>query len=176
MTDKSFRKAHRFTSRWETGSGGGPGFAGKGRSFLLLGERGVGVSGHEGRFGVRIDPRSASRSAGEVRRAFGNLLRLDDVPPRCAMVLYDTAVGMGPEYAAAAARQALGFPPRFAWNERLRSAFRHCNDAHTAAAICHLRRGRYCELVRRNPDLGGQLRGWLGRVDALECAVTDPPS
>ena len=83
---------------------------------------------------------------------------------------------MGPEYAAAAARQALGFPPRFAWNERLRSAFRHCNDAHTAAAICHLRRGRYCELVRRNPDLGGQLRGWLGRVDALECAVTDPPS
>ena len=84
------------------------------------------------------------------------------------MVLYDTAVGMGPMYAAAVARRALGFSERSPWNERLLSAFRHCNDARTSAAICHLRRARYCETAAENPHLRDFLPAWLGRVDALE--------
>lgn len=171
MKSTDFKKAHRFTTRWEKGSTGGPAFADRGRSFLLLQSHGLEVRGGRGAGGVDIASLSSSRAAGEVRRALGDSLPLDRLPPRCAMVLYDTAVSMGPEYAASAARRALGFPENFRWGERLESAFRFCNDRRTAAAICHLRRARYCEIVRENPHLRGFLQAWLCRVDALEGEV-----
>ena len=168
MTSGDFRKAHRFTVRWEKGTTGGPAFADRGRSFLQLRRSGLHVRGATDAGGLDVAGHPAPRAAGRVRRALGASLPIDELPPRCAMVLYDTAVGMGPMYAAAVARRALGFSERSPWNERLLSAFRHCNDARTSAAICHLRRARYCETAAENPHLRDFLPAWLGRVDALE--------
>lgn len=169
MKDRSFRRAHRFSSRWESGSAAGPGFARGGMSLSGLRERGMIMEDEAG--GLRVADLSPSRAAAMVRREFAPTLSLDEAPPRCAMVLYDTAAGMGAVWAARMAGQALGMPGTGQWNAAFRAALRRCNDRRTAAAMCHLRRARYCELAGRQPELRPFLRGWLGRVDALEYAV-----
>lgn len=161
MREEHYRKAYRFTSRWESGRME-PG------AVSLLRIRGCGVDVEEG--GVPLGS-SPERAADALRRAFGPELVLDEVPARCAMVLYDTAVSMGTAYACAMARRALGLPSGRRWDAVLRTALRHCDDGRTAQAMCHLRRARYCEIVGRAPVLRDRLKGWLRRVDALEEAL-----
>lgn len=169
MKDEQYRKAHRFSSRWEKGSAGGPAFTRTGLNLSRLRSSGLDVG--DDADGVDVSALTPSRAALRVSRAFGASRALESAPDRCALVLYDTAVGMSASCAESLARQALGVPSGSAWNEGLRSALRHCNDRRTAVAICHLRRARYCALATRHPDLRRCLPGLLGRVDALEAEV-----
>ncbi len=167
--DEQFRKAHRFSSRWERGCAGGPAFTRTGVNLSRLRRRGLDVG--DDADGVDVSALTPSRAALRVSRAFGASRALESAPARCTLVLYDTAVGMSAACAESLARQALGVPSGAAWNEGLRSALRRCDDGRTAAAICHLRRARYCALALRHPDLKRCLPGLLGRVDALEAEV-----
>lgn len=161
MNGECWRRAYRFSSRWEAGKME-PGA----ESLLTLRGRGLEMEG-----GVSLERLGPEKAAAALRGELGPELELDDVPARCAMVLYDTAVGMGGEYARLMALQALGLPSGRRGEEALQKALRLCNDARTASAMCHLRRARYCELVNHHPFLRARLRGWLRRVDALEEAV-----
>lgn len=169
MKNDCFKKAHRFSSRWERGMAGGPAFTRTGVNLSRL--RGCGLDVGEDADGVDVAVLTPSRAALRVSRAFGDARALDSAPERCAFVLYDTAVGMSASCAESLARQALGVPSGAFWNEGLRAALRRCDDRKTAAAICHLRRARYCALAGRHPGLRRYLPGLLGRVDALEAEV-----
>ncbi len=169
MKDEYVRKAHRFSLRWDLGRAGGPAFTRTGVNLSRLRGEGVDMGGDAD--GVDIASLTPMRAALRVGRAFGASRLLDSAPPRCAMVLYDTAVGMSASCAEALARQALGLPSGAAWNAALRSALRRCDDRRTALAMCHLRRARYCALAARHPAFQPSLPGCLGRVDALEAEI-----
>ena len=152
MKDEYVRKAHRFSLRWDLGRAGGPAFTRTGVNLSRLRGEGVDMGGDAD--GVDIASLTPMRAALRVGRAFGASRLLDSAPPRCAMVLYDTAVGMSASCAEALARQALGLPSGAAWNAALRSALRRCDDRRTALAMCHLRRARYCALAARSGTRG----------------------
>ena len=104
-----------------------------------------------------------------MKREFWDSMGLDDLgKPLCAMVLYDAAVNMGAGYARKMAQKALGVTADGIWGQVTKAALRVCDDKKTAVAMCHIRRARYHELVRKNPDLSVFLKGWLRRVDSLE--------
>ena len=84
------------------------------------------------------------------------------------IAMYDTAVNMGVSRAVRLAQKALGVREDGIWGPVTRSALRVCDDRKCAAAMCHLRRAKYCELARAHPELSVFLRGWLRRVEALE--------
>lgn len=173
-----FKKAHAFTSRWEGGfvkHPSDPGGATKyGVSLRFLREQGL-DTGDVDRDGdideedVRaLTPALAARV---LRRNFWDVFPLDNVQPLCAMVVYDTAVNMGVSYAKKMAQQALGLQADGRWGPLTWAALKSCDDRKTAAAMCHIRRARYCELARNNPALAPFLNGWLRRADALEETV-----
>ena len=175
---KGYKKAQRFTSRWEGGyaeqeqdPGGATNY---GISVRFLRGLGVNVGDIDGDGDVDADdvraltPDDAARL---MKREFWDGLGLNEVKERCAMVLYDTAVNMGPAFARRMAQRALGVRADGAWGPVTRAALRECDDRKTAVAMCHLRRARYHELARDNPELSVFLRGWLRRVDALEAEV-----
>lgn len=174
----SFDKAQNFVVRWEFGPANHAADSGSaakfGVSLRLLKSRGMEVGGMniDGDIdmnGIRSLPKE--EAAKIMKRAFWDALGLDDVKPLCAMVLYDTAVSMGKDCAKRMAQKALGVPADGVWGPVTRSVLRVCDDRKNAAAMCHIRRARYCELVRHDPALKAFLKGWLRRVDALERAV-----
>lgn len=76
MKSTDFKKAHRFTTRWEKGSTGGPAFADRGRSFLLLQshgalrhgrEHGAGICGVGGEEGAGISRKLPLGRAARIR-------------------------------------------------------------------------------------------------------------
>ena len=173
-----FQKAHAFTSRWEGGYVDNPadpgGVTNFGISLRFLRGQGLEAGDRDGDGDIDADDiRSLTPADAAVlmRRAFWDALGLDDVKPLCAMVLYDTAVNMGPGYARKMAQKALGVAVDGVWGRVTRAALGTCDDGKTAAAMCHLRRARYHALVKGRPELRVFLKGWLRRVDALEKAV-----
>lgn len=174
----NFERAHAFTSKWEGGfsdhhadPGGTTNF---GISLGFLRAQGLEVGDIDG--DGDIDAEDIRALTGEdaariMRREFWDALGLDGVKPLCAAVVYDTAVNMGPAFARKMAQKALGVPADGVWGPVTRAAMRTCDDGKTAAAMCHIRRARYHELVQNNAALGAFLKGWLRRVDALEREV-----
>lgn len=174
----TFEKAHEFVARWEGGFADHPadpgGMTNYGISMRFLRSLGLEEGDVDGDGDIDADdirsltPDDAARI---MRRNFWDPLHLDEVKPCCAMVIYDTAVNMGPTYARKLAQQALGVPADGVWGPVTRSALRLCDDRKTAVAMCHIRRARYHELVKGNAALGAFLKGWLRRVDSLEREV-----
>lgn len=174
-----FEKAHEFVSRWEGGyvnHAADPGGATKyGISLRFLKSQSLDIGDIDGDGDIDADdikalsPEDAARI---MRREFWDALGLDNLgKPLCSMVLYDTAVNMGPSYARKLLQKALGVPADGVWGPITRSQIRTCDDRKTAVAMCHIRRARYHELVQKNAALGAFLRGWLRRVDSLEREV-----
>lgn len=171
----TFDKAHKFTAKWEGGYGenqNDPGGATKyGISLRFLKQQDFDIGDIDGDGDVDADdvraltPDDAARL---MKREFWDGLGLNEVKERCAMVLYDTAVNMGPSFARRMAQRALGVRADGAWGPVTRGALRECDDKKTAIAMCHIRRARYHELVKKNSKLSEFLKGWLRRVDSLE--------
>lgn len=171
----AFEKAHEFTARWEGGyieHANDPGGATKyGISLRFLKQQGLEVGDIDGDGDIDADDIKAlslESAAAIMKREFWDKLGLEDIKPLCAMVVYDTAVNMGPSYARKMLQKALGVPADGKWGSITRSAIRICNDKHTAVSMCHIRRAHYHELVKKNAKLSEFLRGWLRRVDSLE--------
>ena len=175
----TFEKAHDFVSRWEGGYVDNPadpgGATNFGISLRFLKQQGLDIGDIDGDGDIDADDirnLTAKDAAAIMRREFWDGLGLDDLgKPLCAMVLYDTAVNMGPSYARKLLQKALGVPADGEWGQITRSVLRTCDDRKTAVAMCHIRRARYHELVKGNAALGAFLRGWLRRVDSLEREV-----
>lgn len=174
-----FEKAHDFVARWEGGyaeHANDPGGATKyGISLRFLKGQGLEVGDIDGDGDIDADDiksLSPDDAAHIMRREFWDTLGLGDLgKPLCARVIYDTAVNMGPSYARKLLQKALGVPADGKWGPITRSVLRTCDDRKTAVSMCHIRRARYHELVKKNADLVVFLKGWLRRVDALEREV-----
>ena len=174
----SFKKAHAFTARWEGGfikHPADPGGATKyGVSLRFLRAQGLDTGDVDKDGDIDEDDIRAltpALAARVLRRNFWDVFPLDNVKPLMAMVIYDTAVNMGVSYAKKMAQQALGVAVDGRWGPLTWGALKLCDDKKTAAAMCHIRRARYCELARSNPALAPFLSGWLLRADSLERAV-----
>lgn len=171
----TFEKAHEFTSRWEGGyieHANDPGGATKyGISLRFLKSQGLDIGDIDGDGDIDADDIKAlspEAAAAIMKREFWDKLGLEDIKPLCAMAVYDTAVNMGPSYARKMAQKALGVTADGVWGQVTKAALRVCDDKKTAIAMCHIRRARYHELVKKNAKLSEFLRGWLRRVDSLE--------
>lgn len=171
----AFEKAHEFTSRWEGGyveNRNDPGGATKyGISLRFLKQQGLDIGDIDGDGDIDVaDIKSLSPEAAAaiMKREFWDALNLDDIKPLCALVVYDAAVNMGPSYARKMAQKALGVTADGVWGQVTKASLRVCDDKKTAIAMCHIRRARYHELVKKNSKLSEFLKGWLRRVDSLE--------
>ena len=170
-----FQQAQRFTARWEGGYArhdadpGGETKYGISLRFLKGLGKEAGDLDRDGDIdGADIRALTPKAAARLLKASFWDRLDLDEVKPLCALVMYDTAVNMGVSRAVRLAQKALGVREDGIWGPVTRSALRVCDDRKCAAAMCHLRRAKYCELARAHPELSVFLRGWLRRVEALE--------
>lgn len=174
----NFDEAQNFVARWEGGSSEHPadpgGATNYGISLRFLRAQGLEAGDIDGDGDIDADDIRAltvDDASALMKRAFWDALGLDEVKPLCALTVYDTAVNMGPSFARRMAQKALGVPVDGVWGMVTRAALRVCDDKKTALAMCHIRRARYHELVRRNAALKVFLTGWLRRVDSLERQV-----
>lgn len=177
----NFEKTHAFTALWEGGRAEHPadpgGTTNYGISLRFLKEQGDegdidGDGDVDADDVLALTPEAAARL---MKRHFWDPLRLDELKPFCAAVIYDTAVNMGASCARRLTQKALGLREDGVWGPLTFAALRTCSDRKTAVAVCHLRRARYHELVRKNAELAPFLRGWLRRVDSLEKNVEQQP-
>ena len=170
-----FLWAHTFVASMEGGYADHPsdpgGATNYGISLRFLRSQGLDRGDIDGDGGIDADDIKALTPADAMRmmrRSFWEPLELDRVPPACAVVLYDTAVNMGPGYARRMAQQALGVDADGIWGPITWRAFAACDERRCALNMCRLRKKRYRELAGKNPALNTFLCGWLRRVEALE--------
>lgn len=173
-----FEEAHAFTARWEGGAVEHPadpgGVTNHGISLRFLrGQHDGDIDGDGDIDADDVRALTPDDAARFMRREFWDSLRLDDLGPLSAAVLYDTAVNMGPDCARRLVQKALGLRQDGVWGPVTWAALRVCDDRKTALAVCHLRRARYHELTEGRPELRVFLRGWLRRVDSLEKSIEE---
>lgn len=174
----TFDKAHDFVAKWEGGwdnhpnDPGGPTMYGVSLRFL----EDLGIEWGDLDFDGDIDIDDVRLVTLEKARelfkaAFWDRLRLDEVPPLCAWVLYDTAVNMGLSYARKLFQKAVGITADGIWGPISWGKLRTCDDRKTALAMLPIRRRRYADLAEANPRLKVFLKGWTNRVDDLRRTI-----
>jgi lysozyme family protein len=173
-----FKKAHKFVARWEGGYVDNPsdpgGATNYGISLRFLQAQGTEVGDLDGDGVVDINDirnMTSQKAADIMEDCFWYPLGLDDVPPKCALVIYDTAVNMGTTTAKRLVQQVLGVQVDGIWGRHTWGKLMTCHDQNTALALINLRRGRYHSLARNNPRFKVFLKGWLNRLSALEREV-----
>ena len=170
----AFDKAHEFVFLWEGGFDNHPNDPGGptnyGVSLRFLQDLGTewGDLDFDGDIDIDDIRLVTPDKAKELfKAAFWDKLRLDEVKPLCAFVLYDTAVNMGIGYARKLFQKAVGITADGIWGPVSWGKLRSCDDRKTALAMIPIRRRRYIDLAEANPRLKPFLKGWKNRVDDL---------
>ena len=172
-----FERCHAFVQRWEGGFADHPsdpgGTTNYGVSLRFL--RSIGKLGDIDGDGdvTEADIRALTpETADQVLKAhFWDPLHLDRLPAPLALVLYDTAVNMGPGTARRLAQEAVGVAVDGIWGPKTWAALFGAEPGRKAAAIIRLRRRRYSRLITAKPELQVFYAGWAARVAALERAM-----
>lgn len=179
-----FDLAHSFIAHWEGGLTDHPsdpgGITNFGVSLRFLKSLGPELGDIDGDGDIdATDIRNLTREDAKriFKREFWDRLNLDRVDcwtPKCAFVLYDTAVNMGAGYARKLFQQALGgLVVDGIWGPKTWAKIENINnDERIALLMISLREERYRYIVERRPASKVFLNGWLNRINALEKAIT----
>ena len=170
-----FERAHAFVARWEGGYVDHPddpgGVTSCGISLRALRGMGLELGDLDGDGDIDADDIRAmtpERAAVIMRRNYWDPLQLDRLPGELALVLYDTAVNMGPGTARRMAQAALGVTVDGIWGPKTWAALLACRAERTARAVIRERRGRYTALLVAHPEMKSFYLGWQRRLHALE--------
>ena len=174
-TTSTFARAQAFVAKWEGGFVNHPndpgGATNYGISLRFLKQQGLLEGDIDGDGGIDIDDIRAltpETAAGILKRHFWDPLKLDRLPGDLALVVYDTAVNMGPGTAKRLVQQALGVEVDGVWGPKTWAALNRCNARQVGTAVIRLRNGSYTAIVANNPRLEAFHRGWMRRLAALE--------
>lgn len=178
MTERNsdkFARAHAFVAKFEGGFVNHPsdpgGATNYGVSLRFLKAQGLAVGDIDGDGDIDIDDirtLTPETAADILKRNFWDSLKLDILADDLALVLYDTAVNMGPGTAKRLAQKALCVEVDGKWGPKTWAAFMRCNSRQTALTVIRLRLGSYTALVTNNRKLESFYTGWMRRVHALE--------
>ena len=177
----TFDLAHAFTAKWEGGLVDNPadpgGITGYGVSLRFLQDYAQKKQDNRDflhRIGVRLPVtpsaiRSLNRDHARAifRRAFWDVLTLDDFPRLPAIAQYDCAVNAGIRQSVLLLQRALGVADDGILGPQTREAAKGADEAELAKLLCIFRKNFYADLVRSKPELSTFLRGWNNRVNDL---------
>lgn len=171
----SFARAQAFVARMEGGFVNHPsdpgGATNHGISLRFLQSQGLAVGDIDNDGDIDVDDIRAltpETAADILKRNFWDPLKLDNLPDDLALVLYDTAVNMGPGTAKRLAQKALCVEVDGKWGPKTWAAFMRSDSRRTALAVIRLRHGSYTALVSNNRKLEAFYGGWMRRLYALE--------
>lgn len=128
---------------------------------------------------VDLDRLTRADAARLYRTAYWDRLRLDGLPPKLAVAVFDAAVNAGPKRAVIWLQRALNSLPQHAalaedglLGSRTAAAIQGASGAAERLELVRSRMllarlGHYAELAAQKPALRAFLRGWLNRVLAL---------
>ena len=184
----NFSIAHKFTAKWEGGESDHPddggGLTKYGVSLKFLG----GLSGTQSnrdvleRMGIRLPitrqviyDLTRDQAASLFRWQFWGKLRLDLLPLRPAVILYDAAVNSGPAQSVKLAQR--GYNRCVTYGQPLvvdgimgpatRAAMQLADTGKILSAMLDAREKFFQEIVDNKPSQQVFLRGWINRVDDL---------
>ena len=170
-----FARAHAFVAKFEGGFVNHPsdpgGATNYGVSLRFLKAQGLAVGDTDGDGDIDTDDIRAltpETAADILKRNFWDPLKLDNLPDDLALVLYDTAVNMGPGTAKRLAQKALCVEVDGKWGPKTWAAFIRSDSRRIALAVIRLRHGSYTALVSNNRRLEAFYGGWMRRLYALE--------
>ena len=174
-----FERCHAFVQRWEGGFADHPsdpgGTTNYGVSLRFL--RSIGKLGDIDGDGdvTEADIRALTpeTAAAILKIHFWDPLSLDRLPTPLALVVYDTAVNMGPGVARRLVQEALLVKVDGIWGPKTWAALFSCDPGRVAHSVIRLRRGRYSRLINAKPELQAFYQGWSSRVFSLERAMLE---
>lgn len=192
----NFQTAHKFTARWEGGLTDHPADKGQitkyGTSLVFLRGLAANPANHRrlASMGISLPVTrqtiidlTETQAAGLFRWVFWDGLKLDLIPLRPAVVLYDAAVNSGPARSVKLAQQ--GYNRCVTYGQKLAAdgvmgpatqAAMHMADTDKAlAAMLDERERFYHGIVANNSSQGAFLRGWLNRLNDLRRYVRNLP-
>lgn len=192
----NFQTAHKFTARWEGGLTDHPADKGQitkyGVSLVFL--RGLAANPANHRrlesMGISLPVTrqtiidlTETQAAGLFRWVFWDGLKLDLIPLRPAVVLYDAAVNSGPARSVKLAQQ--GYNRCVTYGQKLavdgvmgpatQAAMRMADTDKALAAMLDERERFFHSIVANNSSQGAFLRGWLNRLNDLRRYVRNLP-
>lgn len=192
----NFQTAHKFTARWEGGLTDHPADKGQitkyGVSLVFL--RGLAANPANHRrlesMGISLPVTrqtiidlTETQAAGLFRWVFWDGLKLDLIPLRPAVVLYDAAVNSGPARSVKLAQQ--GYNRCVTYGQKLavdgvmgpatQAAMRMADTDKALVAMLYERDLFFHTIVANNPSQGAFLRGWLNRLNDLRRYVRNLP-
>lgn len=185
----NFTTAHKFTATWEGGLTDHPADRGQitkyGASLAFL--KGVAAESQSNRdtlerMGIRLPitrnviiDLTEAQAASLFRWQFWDKLRLDFIPLRPAVVLYDAAVNSGPAQSVKLAQR--GYNRCVTYGQPLvvdgimgtatRAAMQLADTDKCLTAMLDEREKFFQTIVDKNSSQQVFLRGWINRVDAL---------
>ena len=188
MRQGTFHDAHQFTAKWEGTLSDHPadrgGITAYGASIAFVQGIAATASGKNFLQTIGVDlpiTRAVIRQLqpGQVatmfRHEFWDALRLDGLPFRQAVLLYDAAVNSGPTQAVKLSQRGYNrcviHGVKLAVDGILGSLTRKALQTDTdkvVREIIQARRNFYESIVESKPDQRVFLKGWLNRADALE--------
>jgi len=182
-----FDLAHTFTALWEGGLVDNPadpgGITNYGISYVFLRDYAQKAANRDWLASIGVKPPVTAATIRALtkpqayaifRRAFWDVLKLDDFPRLPDAAVYDAAVNCGIAQSVKFLQSVLGVAADGIMGPVTRGQARIANALSLGKSCCAARKTFYANLVRTKPRFAQFLSGWNNRVTALEVWLDNP--